>query len=114
VVRQTLTNSLRGRDVPRFVSATEDFARRQPALFVAGAAALGVLLARVLMSPGKAVLTALVGLGLGWLLLTRRTRSSPSQVHPDLGYTPPRYGSDVYGAATGSGHPPAGAPQTQP
>jgi hypothetical protein len=49
---ERVTNYLRTRDVPQLVAETQDFARRQPGLFVAGAVALGFLGARFLISSG--------------------------------------------------------------
>jgi hypothetical protein len=48
-----LTNHLRARDVPELIAETQDFARRQPGLFVTGALALGFIGARFLMSSGQ-------------------------------------------------------------
>jgi hypothetical protein len=39
---------------------------------------------------------ALVGLGLGWMLLNRPSGSSTYRMSGQTGYGPPRYGSDVY------------------
>ena len=50
---ETLTNHLRTRDVPQLIAETQDFARRQPGLFLMGAAALGFVGARFLMSSGQ-------------------------------------------------------------
>jgi len=50
---ETVTNYLRGRDVPQLMADTQDFARRQPALFLTGAIALGFLGGRFLMSSGR-------------------------------------------------------------
>jgi hypothetical protein len=48
-----LTNYLRARDVPQLIRETQDFARRQPGLFLTGAVALGFIGARFLMSSGQ-------------------------------------------------------------
>ena len=50
---ETLTNYLRARDVPQLIAETQDFARRQPGLFLSGAVALGFIGARFLMSSGQ-------------------------------------------------------------
>ena len=50
---ETLTNYLRARDVPQLVAETQEFARRQPGLFLSGAVALGFIGARFLMSSGQ-------------------------------------------------------------
>lgn len=50
-----MTNHLRAHDVPELIAQTQDFARRQPGLFVTGALALGFLGARFLMSSGQRV-----------------------------------------------------------
>lgn len=50
---ETLTNYLRGRDVPQLIAETQDFARRQPGLFLTGAVVLGFIGARFLMSSGQ-------------------------------------------------------------
>jgi hypothetical protein len=50
---ERMTNHLRSHDVPELITQTQDFARRQPGLFVAGALALGFLGARFLMSSGQ-------------------------------------------------------------
>jgi hypothetical protein len=50
---EALTNHLRTRDVPQLIAETQDFARRQPGLFLIGAAALGFVGARFLMSSGQ-------------------------------------------------------------
>jgi hypothetical protein len=50
---ESLTNHLRTRDVPQLIAETQDFARRQPGLFLIGAAALGFVGARFLMSSGQ-------------------------------------------------------------
>jgi len=50
---ERVTNHLRSHDVPELLAQTQDFARRQPGLFVAGALALGFLGARFLMSSGQ-------------------------------------------------------------
>jgi hypothetical protein len=50
---ERLTNHLRAREVPELIAETQDFARRQPGLFVTGALALGFLGARFLMSSGQ-------------------------------------------------------------
>jgi hypothetical protein len=48
-----LTNYLRARDVPQLIRETQDFARREPGLFLTGAVALGFIGARFLMSSGQ-------------------------------------------------------------
>jgi hypothetical protein len=48
------TKYLRGRDVREMVSDVESFARREPALFLGGTFALGLLAARFLKSSGQA------------------------------------------------------------
>ena len=48
-----LTNYLRARDVPQLIAETQDFARRQPGLFLTGAVVLGFIGARFLMSSGQ-------------------------------------------------------------
>jgi hypothetical protein len=50
---ERMTNYLRTRDVPQIVAETQDFARRQPGLFLAGAVALGFMGARFLISSGQ-------------------------------------------------------------
>lgn len=50
---ERFTNYLRARDVGEVVDDTEDLARRQPGLFVAGAVALGFLGGRFLMTSGQ-------------------------------------------------------------
>ena len=50
---ESLTNYLRAREVPELVAETQDFARRQPGLFLTGAVALGFIGARFLMSSGQ-------------------------------------------------------------
>jgi hypothetical protein len=50
---ERMTNHLRAHDVPELIAQTQDFARRQPGLFVTGALALGFLGARFLMSSGQ-------------------------------------------------------------
>ena len=49
---ERVTNYLRTHDVPQLVAETQDFARRQPGLFLAGAVALGFIGARFLISSG--------------------------------------------------------------
>jgi len=58
-----LTNYLRARDVPQLVAETQDFARRQPGLFLTGAVALGFLGARFLMSSGRRAASQAAGYG---------------------------------------------------
>jgi len=48
-----LTSYLRSNDVPQLLGETQEFARRQPAMFLGGALALGFLGARFLMSSGQ-------------------------------------------------------------
>jgi hypothetical protein len=48
-----LSNYLRARDIPQLIGETQDFARRQPGLFLTGAVALGFVGARFLMSSGR-------------------------------------------------------------
>ena len=50
---ERMTNYLRAREVPDLIADTQDFARRQPGLFVTGALVLGFLGARFLMSSGR-------------------------------------------------------------
>jgi hypothetical protein len=50
---ESLTNHLRTRDVPQLIAETQDFARRQPGLFLMGAVTLGFVGARFLMSSGQ-------------------------------------------------------------
>jgi uncharacterized phage infection (PIP) family protein YhgE len=50
---ERMTNYLRSHEVPDLIAETENFARRQPGLFVTGALALGFLGARFLMSSGR-------------------------------------------------------------
>jgi hypothetical protein len=50
---ETLTNHLRGRDVPQLLADTEDIARRSPGVFLGAAVALGFIGARFLMSSGQ-------------------------------------------------------------
>jgi hypothetical protein len=50
---ESLTNHLRARDVSQLIAETQDFARRQPGLFLMGAVALGFVGARFLMSSGQ-------------------------------------------------------------
>ena len=50
---QSLAGYLRGKDLDDIVEDTEDFARRQPAVFLGGALALGLLASRFLKSTGR-------------------------------------------------------------
>jgi hypothetical protein len=50
---ERVSGYLREKDIDQLVREAEDFARRQPALFLGGAFALGVLGARFLKSSGK-------------------------------------------------------------
>lgn len=50
---ERFSTQLRDRDVEQFVTDAEDFARRQPGLFIGGAFALGVFLARFLKSSSR-------------------------------------------------------------
>jgi len=54
---ETLTDYLRTRDVPALLADTQDLARRQPGLFLAGAVALGFVGARFLKSSGRRAMT---------------------------------------------------------
>src|SRR3712207_1372311 len=49
---ERMTNYLRARDVPELVAETQEFARRQPGLFLTGAIALGFVGARFLKASG--------------------------------------------------------------
>jgi hypothetical protein len=49
---ERFSNNLRGKDVNELLDGVRDFARRQPALFVAGSLAAGLLAARFLKSSG--------------------------------------------------------------
>jgi hypothetical protein len=51
---ERLAGYLRGRDVTELIDEVEDFARRQPMVFLGGAFALGLLGARFLKSSGRA------------------------------------------------------------
>ena len=59
---ESTTNYLRARDIPELIDETQSLARRQPALFLTGAVALGFIGARFLMSSGQRA-TAQRGLG---------------------------------------------------
>ncbi|MBV9602903.1 MAG: hypothetical protein JOZ87_39465 [Chloroflexi bacterium] len=50
---ESMTNYLRAHDVQELVEDTQNLARRQPALFLTGALALGFIGARFLMSSGR-------------------------------------------------------------
>jgi len=50
---ETLTEYLRTRDVPALMADTQEFARRQPGLFLTSAVALGFIGARFLKSSGR-------------------------------------------------------------
>jgi len=50
---ESVTNYLRAHEVHELIEDTQDLARRQPALFVTGALALGFIGARFLMSSGQ-------------------------------------------------------------
>jgi hypothetical protein len=50
---ERVTNHLRAHDVTDLIADTQEFARRQPGLFVTGALALGFIGARFLMSSGQ-------------------------------------------------------------
>jgi hypothetical protein len=50
---QRAASYLRGKDVDQLVDEAEDFARRQPVVFVSGAFALGLVAARFLKSSGQ-------------------------------------------------------------
>jgi len=79
-----MTNYLRARDVPDLVAETQDFARRQPGLFVTGALALGFLGARFLMSSGqRAVQQRSTSSYDGW---STPAASGPLDVSPYGGY----------------------------
>jgi len=54
---ETLTEYLRTRDVPALLADTQDFARRQPGLFLTSAVALGFIGARFLKSSGQRAMT---------------------------------------------------------
>ena len=53
-----VTNYLRSRDLPELMADTQEFARQRPALFLAGAMALGFIGARFLMSSGQRAMAA--------------------------------------------------------
>lgn len=59
---ESTTNYLRARDIPELIDETQSLARRQPAVFLTGAVALGFIGARFLMSSGQRA-TAQRGLG---------------------------------------------------
>jgi hypothetical protein len=50
---ERLSNNVRGKDVNELLDGARDFARRQPALFVGGSFAVGLLAARFLKSSGQ-------------------------------------------------------------
>jgi hypothetical protein len=50
---QRLSEAVRGRDVRDLIAEVEDFARRQPAVFVGGAVAAGFILSRFLKSSDR-------------------------------------------------------------
>lgn len=69
-----VAENVKERSASELVSQTEDFARRQPALFVGAAAAAGFLLARVLQGGAEP--------------LVKRGRQAPQQAGPG---EPPRH-----------------------
>ncbi|MBV9168888.1 MAG: hypothetical protein JOZ81_02240 [Chloroflexi bacterium] len=87
------TNYLRAHDVPDLIAETQDFARRQPGLFVTGALALGFLGARFLMSSGRRAsqrsTTSSYG---GW---STGARSGPLDIPPYGAYQPGVESGDV-------------------
>jgi ElaB/YqjD/DUF883 family membrane-anchored ribosome-binding protein len=48
-----LSDTVRNRELGEMVASTEDFARRQPALFIAGAVAAGFVIGRLLARPAR-------------------------------------------------------------
>jgi hypothetical protein len=81
---ERMTNYLRAREVPDLIAETQDFARRQPGLFVTGALALGFLGARFLMSSGqRAAQRRSASSHNGW---STGTASGPLGVPPSGGY----------------------------
>src|SRR3954467_462830 len=50
---ERFSNNVRGKDVNELLDGARDFARRQPALFVGGSFAAGLLAARFLKSSGR-------------------------------------------------------------
>jgi len=50
---ERFSNNVRGKDVNELLDGARDFARRQPALFVGGSFAVGLLAARFLKSSGQ-------------------------------------------------------------
>jgi hypothetical protein len=107
---ERVTDHLRAREVPELIAETQDFARRQPGLFVAGALALGFLGARFLMSSGQRAAQQ----GIASSYDRRSTRSPSASVDvPYGGYrgglvgtgrTPPEGINDVGGTgADGAG-----------
>jgi hypothetical protein len=70
--------------VPDLVAETQDFARRQPGLFVTGALALGFLGARFLMSSGRRA--AQQGSASSYDGRSLRAASGPLDVPPYGGY----------------------------
>lgn len=46
------SNTVRARDIAGLLADTEDFARRQPSLFIAGAVATGFVIGRLIARPG--------------------------------------------------------------
>jgi len=81
---ERMTSYLRTRDVPDLVAETQDFARRQPGLFVTGAVALGFLGARFLMSSGRRA--AQQGSASSYERRSLQAASGPLDVPPYGGY----------------------------
>jgi hypothetical protein len=50
---ERFSNQLRDKDVEQFISDAQDLARRQPGIFIGGAFALGVFLARFIKSSSR-------------------------------------------------------------
>jgi uncharacterized protein YukE len=84
---EDLTNHLRTRDASQLLADTEDLARRNPALFLGAAVALGFVGARFLMSSGQRARAQSLGAGSAASYPypaaydTRPALTSPASVH---------------------------------
>jgi ElaB/YqjD/DUF883 family membrane-anchored ribosome-binding protein len=81
-----LSQTVRNRELGEIVASTEDFARRQPALFVAGAVAAGFVLGRLLARPSR-----------------REYAAGKALYRPSSSYRPSGDVMAGYGAASGIG-----------
>jgi len=88
---ERMTNHLRARDVPELIAETQDFARRQPGLFVTGALALGFLGARFLMSSGRRATEqrSVSGYGRRWSGVTSARFDAPTETNDYIGSIEP-------------------------